>query len=115
MQTSQEILLLLPHKRLLPFLTYVLQHLRRIIITIPALGLHKIILGRQKTDLPANLTLHCLQSRLPRINCQASFCLDRSQINKENGKQNIKRCSIVIIYGVVIVGTWISFLEKRKN
>lgn len=41
MQTSQEILLLLPHKRLLPFLTYVIQHLRRIIITIPALGVHK--------------------------------------------------------------------------
>lgn len=68
MQPAQEILLLLPHKRLLPFLTYVIQHLQRIIITIPAPGFHKIILGRQKTYLFPDFPLHGLRGSFLRIN-----------------------------------------------
>ena len=58
METAQEILLLLSHKGLLPLFTDVIQHLRRIIVLIPAPGLHHLILGWQKTDLLANLALH---------------------------------------------------------
>ena len=46
MQPAQEVLLLLPNKKAAAAFTDILQHLRRIIVTIPFLGFHNIILGR---------------------------------------------------------------------
>lgn len=68
MQPTQEILLPPAHKRLLPLFADILQHLRRIIVTVPTPGLHKIILGRQEPRFLPDFLLHCLQVRLPRIN-----------------------------------------------
>lgn len=68
MYPAQKIFLLLPHKRLLPLLADIIQHLQRIIITIPAPGLHELILGRQKTHLFPDFPLHGLQGSFSRIN-----------------------------------------------
>jgi hypothetical protein len=68
MQPAQEILLRLPNKRLPPLFTDILQHLRRIIVTIPLPGFHNIILGRQNPHFLPNLAPHGFQSRFPRVN-----------------------------------------------
>lgn len=95
MQPAQEILLLLPNKRLPPLFTDILQHLRRIIVTIPLPGFHNIILGRQNpTSSPISRRTASKAvspgSIPPWGNCQAPFCPERSQIN------NFPSCRTII-------------------
>lgn len=95
MQPAQEILLRLPNKRLPPLFTNILQHLQRIIVTIPLPGFHNIILGRQKpTSSPISRRTASKAvspgSIPPWGNCQAPFCPERSQIN------NFPSCRTII-------------------
>ena len=101
MQPTQEILLRLPNKRLPPLFTNILQHLRRIIVTIPLPGFIELDDstisywdGKNPTSSPISRRTASKAvspgSIPPWGNCQAPFCPERSQIN------NFPSCRTII-------------------